>query len=244
LGLFDIFTGKKDGVQKQPADKWSGAASDKRAQPYDRQEAIHALAAMGTKESVAALLKRFTFVVDPSITDQEEKDLAFQGILQAGVDAIEPVRKFAEKAESLAWPMRILKRVLPEDAIAGELITWLSRWDVDYSKFVDPKIQILAALEDYRGENVLHAVLPFLDDANETARFHAASAVLAQNAPESVGALLDAFVGEESVRIRSKIAEGFTGQNWSVPFDRLDGVRKSLPESYNVDGQGNFTKRF
>ena len=43
------------------------------------------------------LLKRFTFHMDPSITDQEEKDAAFRGILRAGRGAIEPVRAFAAR---------------------------------------------------------------------------------------------------------------------------------------------------
>src|SRR5205085_3331975 len=109
MGLFDLFKSKGDDKPKaSPAAKWANVASDKRAQNYDRQEALQALADMGTADAVAALLKRFTFVTDPSITDQEEKDLAFTGILRAGRDAIEPTRAFAMKAESLAWPMKVL----------------------------------------------------------------------------------------------------------------------------------------
>ncbi len=70
-------------------------------QNYDRQEAIEALAAMGTSDAAEVLLKRFTFHIDPSITDQEEKDSAFRGILRAGDQAVEPVRAFAAKAG--AW---------------------------------------------------------------------------------------------------------------------------------------------
>jgi hypothetical protein len=243
LGLFDIFKGKKDGSAKQPADKYAGAAADKRAQPYDRQEALHALSAMGTAESAAALLKRFTFVVDPSITDQEEKDISFQGILKAGQDAIGPVRKFAEKAESLAWPMRILKQLLSKEEVAEELIQWLAKWDVDYAKFIDPKIQILAALEEYQSESVLKAVLPFLEDANETARFHAVATILAQKDASALLPLLEAFIGEESVRVRAKIAEGCRELGWTVVQEKLDAVRKALPDAFNLDGQGAFTKR-
>src|SRR5512140_1328837 len=116
MGLFDLFKGggkgEKGDKKANAAAKWAEKAADKRAQNYDRQEAIQALADMGTPEAAAALLKRFTFLIDPSITDQEEKDLAFRGVLNAGKDAIEPVRAFAAKAESLAWPMRILKELV------------------------------------------------------------------------------------------------------------------------------------
>src|SRR5438552_961100 len=113
MGLFDLFKGnkgngtKKDKSKASPADKWADRAGDKRAQNYDRQEALHALADMKSGDAALALMKRFTFNMDPSITDQEEKEIAFQGVLAAGADAVEPVRQFAAKADSLAWPMKI-----------------------------------------------------------------------------------------------------------------------------------------
>src|SRR5580704_14724181 len=104
MGLFDLFkSGDKNPRAKGGAAKWAERI-EKRAQNYDRQEAITALSELGTPEAVEALLKRFTFHMDPSITDQEEKDAAFRGILRAGRGAIEPVRAFAARAESLAWP--------------------------------------------------------------------------------------------------------------------------------------------
>ena len=134
MGLFDFFkssSGKGDDKQKKSssAAKWAEACGSKRAQAYDRQEAIQELSKLATADAVEALLKRFTFATEPSITDQEEKELAFDGILKVGKDALEPVRAFAAKAESLRWPMRILKEVLDEEELVDELIIWLSRWD-------------------------------------------------------------------------------------------------------------------
>jgi hypothetical protein len=127
MGLFDLFKGEKK-KGGSPSAKWADRLT-KRAQNYDRQEAIQALAEMGSSDAVELLLKRFTFHVDPSITDQEEKESAFRGILRADREAIEPVRAFAAKAESLAWPMKIMKELLvDEQAYAEELLRWLSRW--------------------------------------------------------------------------------------------------------------------
>src|ERR1700733_14560172 len=206
MGLFDLFKsgGKKasggDGVKGSAATaaaKWAEKAGDKRAQNYDRQEALANLAEMGTAEAAAALLKRFTFTMDPSITDQEEKDGAYNGILNAGKAAIEPVRAFATKAESLAWPMKILKDLLEEEAYIEELLLWLSRWDTEYAKFIDAKLQMLSALSEYKHEKIAAAVLRFLEDVNEEARFHAVGAVLAQEDEACLGPLLDALAEEE-----------------------------------------------
>jgi hypothetical protein len=246
MGLFDLFKGKgKDGGEKKsnPAAKWAEAAGNKRAQSYDRQEAINELCKLKSPEAVAALLKRFTFTTDPSITDEEEKDAVFEGIVSTGRAAIEPVRAFAGKAESLAWPMRILKELLPEEELVDELLVWLAKWDTEYAKFIDPKLQILSALEQFQNPKIRPAVEKFLEDVNEPARFHAVAASLAQKEPEAAAPLLTLLLDEESVRIRSKIADGLLANGWAVPEDQRDPVRKVLPSGYGVDGSGQITKR-
>jgi hypothetical protein len=252
MGLFDLFKGggrkppggdKGEKGKSSPAAKHAEKAGDKRAQNYDRQEAIQALAAMGTAEAAAALLRRFTFVIDPSITDQDEKDAAFAGVLRAGREAIEPVRAFAAKAESLAWPMKILTELLSDEEYVEELLLWLSRWDTEYAKFIDPKIQLLVALEDYKHPKIKSAVLPFLEDVNEPARYHAVLTTLAQDDAESIPALLKVMLDEESVRVRNKIADGFIAREWIVPEDMRDRVRKALPAGFGIDAQGKMKSR-
>jgi hypothetical protein len=252
MGLFDRFKGGGKGgpgtttsdiPPTSPAAKWAEKAGDKRAQNYDRQEAIAKLSEMRTPEAVSALLKRFTFNMDPSITDQEEKDGAYNGILHAGEVAIEPVRAFAAKAESLAWPMKILKDLLDENAYIDELLLWLSRWDTEYRKFIDPKIQILVALEEYQRPTIREAVERFLLDVNEPARFHAVATTLAQEDPAAAPALLGALEQEESFRVKTKIVEGFAGHGWEVPSSSRDAARKTLPAGYAIDADGRIKKR-
>jgi HEAT repeat protein len=248
MGLFDRFKGGARGEKKErpskanPAAKWADRV-EKRAQNYDRQEAIQALADLGTAESAEVLLKRFTFHMDPSITDQEEKDAAFRGILRAGKAAIEPVRAFAAKAESLAWPMKIMKELVDEGEYVDELLRWLSRWDTEYAKFVDPKVQLLAELEEHRHPHIRVEVERFLEDVNEPARFHAVAALLAQEDPEAAPALARLLGDEESVRVRGKVAEGLASRAWPVPDESRDAVRKGLPPAFALDGNGRITKR-
>jgi len=243
MGLFDIFK-KKDGDKKaSPAAKWAEAAGSKRAQAYDRQEAIQELCKLGTADAAEALLKRFTFASEPSITDQEEKEQAFEGILKAGKDAVEPVRAFAAKADSLSWPMRILKALLTEEEFVDELIAWLGRWDTEYAKFIDPKLQLLEELGDHVSPKIRPAVERFLEDVNEPARFTSVAAILAQKEPEAVLALVTLLADEESVRIRAKIADGLHELGWEIPEDHREPVRKALPPQFGVDGSGRVTKR-
>ncbi len=242
MGLFDLF---KAGDKKQggkggkanPAAKWAERI-EKRAQNYDRQEAITALGEMKSAEAVEALLKRFSFHMDPSITDQEEKDSAFRGILRAEREAIEPVRAYAAKAESLAWPMKIMKELVGEDEYVAELLRWLSNWDTEYAKFIDPKVQILVALEEHKNPSIRAEVERFLEDVNEPARFHAASTLLAQDDAAAAPALAHLLGDEESLRVRTRIAEGLAPRGWTVPEQEREAVRKSLPPAFLLDAAG------
>jgi len=244
MGLFDLFKAgdKKPSGKAGAAAKWAERI-EKRAQNYDRQEAITALAEMASADAVEALLKRFSFHIDPSITDQEEKDSAFRGILRADREAIEPVRAYAAKAESLAWPMKIMNELVGPDEYVAELLRWLSKWDTEYAKFIDPKIQLLVALEEHKEPNIRAQVERFLEDVNEPARFHAASTLLAQDDEGATPALAHLLGDEESVRIRTRIAEGLASRGWTVPEDERDAVRKSLPPAFTLDAAGRITKR-
>lgn len=244
MGLFDLFKAgdKKGGSKANPAAKWADRI-EKRAQNYDRQEAINALSEMGTPEAVEALLKRFTFHMDPSITDQEEKDAAFRGILKAGRVAVVPVRAFAAKAESLAWPMKIMEELLDEPEYVEELLKWLERWDTEYAKFVDPKVQILTALEEHKHPRIREEVERFLEDVNEPARFHAVSTLLAQEDAGAAPALARLLGDEESLRVRTRIAEGLASRGWTIPADDREAAGKGLPPGYAIDASGRVAKR-
>jgi HEAT repeat protein len=251
MGLFDRFKSAPKTAEAKPrrpegsaraASKWADRI-EKRAQNYDRAEAIQALSDMENAEAVTVLLKRFTFHIDPSITDQEEKDAAFRGILRAGREAIEPVRAFAAKAETLAWPMKIVKAIVDDDEYVEELLQWLSKWDTEYSKFVEPKVQLLSALEDHKHVRIREEIEKFLEDVNEPARFHAASTLLVQDDAAVVPALVKLLLEEESVRVKTRVSEGLVARAWPVPEADRAGVRKVLPPAYMVDGAGRVTKR-
>lgn len=256
MGILDFFKKKgtesdKEGGLPPSVAKWNDKALDKRAQTYERVEAIYALCkitsgdldekktdearyARDVSAAVSVLMKRLSFSVDPSITDQEEKDIALEGIIAAKELAVDPVRKFADRAESLAWPIRILKVLLEKEAFTLELLEWLSGWDTEYAKFVDPKLQLLSELEEHRHPNIAAAVLPFLDDVNETARFHAVGVLLAQDDPSVVAPLATALKGEESVRVKNRAAQALVTKGWVLDEAVANELHPALPMGYSL----------
>jgi hypothetical protein len=267
MGLFDRFKGgskpaKKEGGggKPSPVARWAEVAGNKRAQNYDRQEAIDELEELCAppqkpdpdraeeqdrirSEAVTGLLKRFTFTIDPSITDQAEKEKAFNATLKAGRLALEPIRVFATKAESLSWPMRIVRALVDEEEFVGELLGMLEPWDTEYAKFFDPKLQLLVELESHKDARILPAVEPFLADVNETIRFHAAATALAQEDEAALLPLIHALDGEESFRVKNKIVDGLATRGWIIPEDEREATRKNLPPGASIDGEGRLLKR-
>jgi len=238
--VFGLFKKKSD---DSPLRKHAERVANKRAQPLDRWEAIEALCKVGTSEAVAGLLPRFTFYVDPSITDQEEKDAAFDGIVRAGEAALEPVVAFLRKAESISWSVKILDRLVPGEQVVGHLVQLLSGMDIEYERDPQRKIQVLATLEERRDPRIAAAVARFLQDASEPVRFNAVGATLAQaEAAEHQSALVDCACAEESVRVRNRILDGFVAQKWRVDA-RRDELSKRLPAGYSLDASGAVQKR-
>ncbi|MFO0614039.1 MAG: HEAT repeat domain-containing protein [Polyangiaceae bacterium] len=233
MGLFDFLSKKGSAPppqnQKQLSKKVAGPAktvADKRAQTYDRAEAIRVLSEMKTGEAAEALLKRFNFTIDPSITDQEEKEAAFAGIVGCGKDAVPFVVAMCERAEVLTWPLRILKELLSEAAYKKELLALAGSYDTDYARNVEPKLQVVGALGEVKGADAREAIERFLEDSNENVRFTAVQSTFEQSDEKSVGALVKLLETEESIRIKNKVCAGFVSTKWTVPAEAVDRLRK------------------
>jgi HEAT repeat protein len=241
MGLFD-FLSKKEGAAapKKTSNKelvrLEKLVANKLSQNYDRQEAIEELSKMASAESATILLKRFNWSMDPSITDQDEKESSARGIAAAGEKALDPIREYCKRAESLTWPLKVLKEIVPRERFADELLAILDLFDTDYVRNAQPKVQLISMLEEYPSEDVRVAVEPFLGDASEPVRFTAVATIFAINDSAVVPSLIAALEQEESLRVKNRIALGLGERGWSLPEELLDTCRKTLPEDYVLSG--------
>ena len=233
LGIFGKKSDHPAGVRKH-----AERVANKRAQAYDRWESIQALAQMKTKDSVVALLPRFTFYVQPSITDQEEKDAVFSALVEAGEVAIEPVAAFMRKAESISWAIKILDKVAPTDVVVGHLLELLATMDTEYQRDPERKNQILTTLAERKDPRIEAAVVRFLGDMNETVRFNTVAVLSAQ---ESVTAQSQAIVAclcaEDSVRVRNRIFDALAAAKVSVS-PQEEQVKPRLTQGWGLDAAG------
>jgi hypothetical protein len=249
MGLFDFLSknkgeakaeqkGKPEQKSEREIARLERLVENKLSQNYDRQEAIQQLGRMGTARSVQALLKRFNWTMDPTITDHEEKEEASRGIANAGDAALEPIRQYCKRAQSITWALKSLKAIVPEERIVDELLSILDQFDTDYVRNPEPKVQLIAMLEDYPSEDVRVAVEPFLGDISEPVRFTAVTTVFAMNTPESTVALIEALNEEESLRVKNRICQGLAERSWEIPEEHRSTCADALPSGYRLrDGK-------
>ncbi len=240
MGLFDFFKKSESGAsskRERELARLGKMIGNKLSQNLDRQDALERLAQDASPEAAAVLLTRFSWNLDPSITDQEEKNLAVSGIVAAGKGALEPIRRHCARAESLTWPLKALRQILSGDELIEELLTLLDQFDTDYMRDPQPKLQLVQALGEYPCEDVRIAVEPFLDDVNEAVRFAAVTTVFSVGDVRSVDSLAAALGGEESLRVRNRIAAGLAERGWELPDALLGKCERELPQEFKLDGR-------
>jgi HEAT repeat protein len=238
MGLFDVFKGGGGGLAKHAA-----RVANKRAQKHERWESIEVLASDGSDEALRALLTRFNLRVDPSITDGEEKNAAFLGVVQHGEAALGPVRNFLEASDTLAWPLKILKEIQSEEEVTTILLELLSEMDTEYERDPQKKIDVIANFEERKDPRIVEAVTRFLEDMNETVRFYAVGAILAQDeADAAVEPLAKALLAEESVRVRIRMLDGYIERGWTLGDAKAEATKK-MPAGYTLGKKGEVRKK-
>lgn len=232
LGIF----GKKS--DSSAVRKHGERVANKRAQAYDRWESIQALAQLKSAEAVAALLPRFTFYVEPSITDQEEKEAVFNAIVESGEAAIEPLVAFLKKASSVSRPIKALDKITTPEVVVGYLLDVLAGMDIEYERDPERKNQILTALAEHKDPRIEQAVVRFLEDSNETVRFNTVAVLAAQDAIASQQLpIVSCLCTEDSVRVRNRIFDALAAAKVSVS-PQEEAVKARLTANYLLEPSG------
>lgn len=236
MSLFDLF--RKHPQPPAPADrelaKLGKMLSSKLSQDVDRFDALDRLCKMGSGPAARVLLTRFSWNLDPSIRDQEEKAQAVEGIAKAGSAALGPIREYCVKAESLTWPLKALREIVKEAELEKELLTLLARFDTEYLRNPEPKVHLIQALEEFKTEETQAAVGPFVFDVSEAVRFAAVTCLFAIDKPAAAAVLAEALSKEESLRVKNRIAQGLAERRWTIPEPERESVASHLPFGFSV----------
>jgi hypothetical protein len=196
----------------------------KHAQSPDRFAAMEKLRADGSEDALYSLAKRFSYVYDKTIEDEQEKEFVCDALVAKGEIAIPAVRRFAREAESLSWPLRVLERICTQQQLLEIVDEILEREEPGYTRDPARKIQLLTWLGEWKGPpaaELAKRIVPYLADFDEGVRFIAADALSHPDARDEATAkipLLDAMIRpeEESRRIKVRCAEVLAECGWTI----------------------------
>jgi hypothetical protein len=221
----------------------------------NRQKAIAQLASMGTPEALSALCLRFTVYSEPTITDDEEKETVRRHLVEAGAQAVPPVKDFLEKQEEgVAWGLRVLTALVPPQEALAAVLALLHRLGRQYARDPGKKLTLLAWLAEFHGDlsaggapppaEVEESLLPLLEDFSDDVRI-AAVRVLPGAAPgertrEALIALL--LRDQENARVRGEVFQALVDLGADVKGHR-PSVEALIAEPFYLDREGRVKKR-
>lgn len=220
-------------------------AMEKFGPPENRQGAIEELGELRTEEAVDALLLRYTFRVDPGITDDEEKARVLALIVQAGPVALPAVKRFILGRDEISWPLRALADLLPEAEVVKFLVEVARKVSSEYSRVPEKKVLLLHALMAHKSAEITPAVLPFLEDMDDEVQIAAAEVIARQQDPQGREPLIQYFLKAHETS-NARVREALAGLLADTPWDvkgYTPKVEAALPPSYKLDSKGKVQRR-
>jgi hypothetical protein len=238
MGVLDFFS--KDGRDERARQKNAARAINKYAQSPDRMKALEALRDDGSDDALFALMKRFGMKYDKTIDDEQEKEWAFEALVELGAKVLPALKRYLDSADSISWPLRLLEKVVAtKDEQVDVVAAALERHEPGYERDPTKKIQLLSHIGGFKNPRVTTLAAPYLADMDEGVRYAAVEALLRQGDEAACrGPLLDQFTSptEESLRLRIRIADGLAELGWPVG-DRRAEVEAKLPDAFQIEGR-------
>lgn len=164
MGFLDaLFGGDKSGPKA--VDKLMLRVKERYAQPEYRREAMDKLLAMGTAEAYAAVMKRFTVVVQSPHWDEEEKRWLCDELGTRGDLAKDVVREFLATEDHVAFASKTLRKLSPStEAWLKDLVVALQKRPPEDHRTVLGKTEVINQLKDGGDASIVDAVLPYVGD--------------------------------------------------------------------------------
>lgn len=244
MGLLD-FLFDKDKNSERNLQKQEKKITNMFVQAPERQYAIQELRELGTTEAVWVMLQRYNENNSNTTVDIEEKELVFASLVRmaksSDADVIGQIKRYVlEKDVKINWPMKALNELLPEQEYVDFMVEVLQTCDTAYQRTTEKKQELMLRAIDVSSPALAEQIGRFLSDSNETIRFLAFDAALAQKEPAPLcEAFFAQLIDEDSERIRQKVIPAIIGRHdLVVPEGLREVLQEMLPTGLGVHSEG------
>ncbi len=215
MGLKDLLFGGPEGKLKRQVAR----AKNQNAQSPERMAAIQFLRDEGSPAAVLGMLGRFNMRADKLIEDEQEKEWVYDELCKMGAKILPQLQEHMRSSEGIAYGLKLLGAIADKEQQWPVLADLCERNDNSYTRDPSKKVQLLNYLGELDDARAPQALVPYLEDVDETVRFTAVEGLLHHKVAE-VGRdpMLALLVSEkeESRRIKKRILDGFADLGWDV----------------------------
>ena len=243
MALFGLFSrDPKAAVEKQ-----SKRLMNKYQQTAERKAAIDALARIGTEDAVLALLKRYQFQVEQSISDEDEKNTVYEVVVALGPKAVDGVKQYIRTEVGLYWAVKALRALVGEAETATVLIEALDGFTNTLGQNRERRQQLVDNLRNFASDDrVFERLLQLVHDEDEEVVVRAVDGLSARegHTDQVVDALAAVAVSERtSPRIRMMIFELMVNNGWKTTAERVPELTTVVTSQYVVDPTGSIRRK-
>ena len=185
--MLDFLQGPLDYVQalfdpakreRRSFEKLVGKLVSKNYQHEDRMLAIETLSEMDTPEATKALFRRWDMSADKDREDRAEKEYLAQVLVAKGESMLPMLRKHNDRSLNVTWPIQVMRQVSDEYDVVTEILRVLAAESARLASFKpEKKVHLIRALRDQTDDRICPAVVPLLNDIDETVRYEAAGLI-------------------------------------------------------------------
>lgn len=261
--VFGLFKPKKEKSIQRALDPHKDNMSRIKALDY-----LEELAKKGDDEATTAILRCFQITVKPdkqeqSLTpydDEQEKWSLIDrlvGMADRRLDIIKLLRKELAtppllspgRRDGIVWLIELLKALAEEttedeeemnDMVLDELIRALKAYDPEET-YREPgrKIELVRALGRHESPKTTEVLLPFLEDVDESVRFHVIESLATAGDDTASEALCTVILEDESLRNQERAVELLAELNCSIKgHPNRKEIEARFPKSVMVDKKG------
>ncbi len=218
-------------------------ASNKFGQAQDRQLALTSLAELGTEEAIEALLQRYTFRIEQTIGDEEEKRMVFESLVRLGPPAVPPILRFLQTQNAPFWPAKALTEIVGPDQTVTHLMTLIEGMEAVFDRDIERKVELVSNLREFKDPRVRDMLLGFLKDDNEEFRVQALEGLADLGSEEMGDVLVERLLDEgETQRVKTAILNLLIDRRWKVKRHK-ESIRKVIPDAFWIDDVGVIHRR-
>ena len=162
VGIFDFLK------PKSAVEKAAKQVREAYAQPDYRREAMQKLLKIGTEEAYDALLTRFSVKANGQIADEQEKRDLVEELVAVGEPALPSVERYIfQEKTAIAFPIRILKELVPEAVAVDKLLMALAQYEPLDHLSSNAKVALVDGLADILPKSQASVLFPYLNDHSD-----------------------------------------------------------------------------